>query len=133
MAFDADNELLQDFLIEAGELLDALDTQLVSLEQMPDDKDLLNAIFRAFHTIKGGAGFLEVTPLVEVCHRAEDIFNLLRNGELKVTPAIMDVMLRVLDALNTMFANLRAGEFPDSVGAPFLKEIEALSSSQKPS
>jgi two-component system chemotaxis sensor kinase CheA len=133
MAFDADNELLQDFLIEAGELLDALDTQLVGLEQMPDDKDLLNAIFRAFHTIKGGAGFLEVTPLVEVCHRAEDIFNLLRNGELKVTPAIMDVMLRVLDALNTMFANLRAGGFPDSVGTAFLKEIEALSSSQKPS
>jgi two-component system, chemotaxis family, sensor kinase CheA len=132
MAFEADNELLQDFLIEAGELLDALDTQLVGLEQMPDDKDLLNAIFRAFHTIKGGAGFLEVTPLVEVCHRAEDIFNLLRNGELKVTPAIMDVMLRVLDALNTMFANLRAGGFPDSVGPEFLKEIEALSSSQKP-
>lgn len=132
MAFDADNELLQDFLIEAGELLDALDTQLVGLEQMPDDKDLLNAIFRAFHTIKGGAGFLEVTPLVEVCHRAEDIFNLLRNGELKVTPAIMDVMLRVLDALNTMFANLRAGGFPDSVGSAFLQEIEALSNSQKP-
>lgn len=132
MAFDADNELLQDFLIEAGELLDALDSQLVSLEQMPDDKDLLNAIFRAFHTIKGGAGFLEVTPLVDVCHRAEDIFNLLRNGELKVTPAIMDVMLRVLDALNTMFANLRAGGFPDSVGTAFLQEIEALSSSQKP-
>lgn len=57
MAFDADNELLQDFLIEAGELLDALDTQLVGLEQMPDDKDLLNAIFRAFHTIKGGLAF----------------------------------------------------------------------------
>lgn len=131
MAFEADNELLQDFLIEAGELLDALDTQLVGLEQMPEDKDLLNAIFRAFHTIKGGAGFLEVTPLVEVCHRAEDIFNLLRNGELKVTPAIMDVMLRVLDALNTMFASLRAGEFPDSVGVAFLNEIEALSSSQK--
>lgn len=131
MAFEADNELLQDFLIEAGELLDALDTQLVGLEQMPEDKDLLNAIFRAFHTIKGGAGFLEVTPLVEVCHRAEDIFNLLRNGELKVTPAIMDVMLRVLDALNTMFANLRAGEFPESVGVAFLNEIEALSGSQK--
>lgn len=131
MAFDADNELLHDFLTEAGELLDALDTQLVELEQKPDDKDLLNAIFRAFHTIKGGAGFLEVTPLVEVCHRAEDIFNLLRNGELKVTPAIMDVMLRVLDALNTMFANLHSGVFPESVGAAFLNEIEALASSQQ--
>ncbi|MHB8919473.1 MAG: chemotaxis protein CheA [Halothiobacillus sp.] len=131
MAFEPENELLQDFLIEAGELLDALDTQLVGLEQAPNDKELLNAIFRAFHTIKGGAGFLEVTPLVEVCHRAEDIFNLLRNGELTVTSAIMDVMLRVLDALNSMFASLRSGVLPPSVGAAFLREIEALSHSQK--
>lgn len=131
MAFEPENELLQDFLIEAGELLDALDSQLVGLEQAPNDKELLNAIFRAFHTIKGGAGFLEVTPLVEVCHRAEDIFNLLRNGELTVTPAIMDVMLRVLDALNSMFASLRRGVLPPSVGAPFLHEIELLSHSQK--
>lgn len=131
MAFEPENELLQDFLIEAGELLDALDSQLVGLEQAPNDKELLNAIFRAFHTIKGGAGFLEVTPLVEVCHRAEDIFNLLRNGALTVTPAIMDVMLRVLDALNSMFASLRQGVLPPSVGAPFLREIEVLSHSQK--
>jgi two-component system chemotaxis sensor kinase CheA len=131
MAFEPTNELLQDFLIEAGELIDALDSQLVGLEQAPNDKELLNAIFRAFHTIKGGAGFLEVTPLVEVCHRAEDIFNLLRNGELTVTPAIMDVMLRVLDALNSMFSSLRQGVLPPSVGAAFLREIEVLSHSQK--
>lgn len=130
MAFEPDNELLQDFLIEAGELLDALDTQLIGLEQAPSDKNLLNAIFRAFHTIKGGAGFLEVSPLVEVCHRAEDTFNLLRNGELTVTPALMDVMLRVLDALNGMFDSLRAGQFPPSVGPEFLKEIELLATSQ---
>ncbi|WP_407274965.1 chemotaxis protein CheA [Halothiobacillus sp. DCM-1] len=126
MAFEPDNELLQDFLIEAGELLDALDNQLVDLEQSPNDKDLLNAIFRAFHTIKGGAGFLEVTPLVEVCHRSEDIFNLLRNGELTVNPGIMDVMLRVLDVLNEMFASLRNGVLPEGVGAAFLQEIENL-------
>ncbi|MGC8697785.1 MAG: Hpt domain-containing protein, partial [Halothiobacillus sp.] len=131
MAFEPTNELLQDFLIEAGELIDALDSQLVGLEQAPNDKDLLNAIFRAFHTIKGGAGFLEVTPLVEVCHRAEDIFNLLRTGELTVTPAIMDVMLRVLDALNSMFASLRQGVLPPSVGAPFLHEIEVLAHAHK--
>jgi len=130
MAFEPENELLQDFLIEAGELLDALDTQLVGLEQAPSDKNLLNAIFRAFHTIKGGAGFLEVGALVEVCHRAEDTFNLLRNGELTVTPALMDVMLRVLDALNSMFASLRAGQLPPSVGPDFLQEIEALARSQ---
>ncbi len=126
MAFEPDNELLQDFLIEAGELLDALDNQLVDLEQTPSDKNLLNAIFRAFHTIKGGAGFLEVTPLVEVCHRAEDIFNLLRNDELTVTPGIMDVMLRVLDVLKEMFATLRAGTLPESVPPAFLQEIENL-------
>lgn len=130
MAFEPENELLQDFLIEAGELLDALDSQLVGLEQAPSDKNLLNAIFRAFHTIKGGAGFLEVGALVEVCHRAEDTFNLLRNGELTVTPALMDVMLRVLDALNSMFASLRSGLLPPSVGSDFLKEIEALARSQ---
>ncbi|ANJ66615.1 chemotaxis protein CheA [Halothiobacillus diazotrophicus] len=130
MAFEPDNELLQDFLIEAGELLDALDTQLIGLEQAPSDKNLLNAIFRAFHTIKGGAGFLEVLPLVEVCHRAEDTFNLLRNGELTVTPALMDVMLRVLDALKGMFDSLRAGQLPPSVGPEFLKEIELLATSQ---
>ncbi len=132
MAFEPDNELLQDFLIEAGELLDALDNQLVDLEQAPKDKDLLNAIFRAFHTIKGGAGFLEVTPLVEVCHRAEDIFNLLRNGELSVTPGIMDVMLRVLDALNGMFASLRGGVLPAGVGSAFLHEIEQLAHADSP-
>lgn len=132
MAFEPDNELLQDFLIEAGELLDALDNQLVDLEQSPNDKDLLNAIFRAFHTIKGGAGFLEVTPLVEVCHRAEDVFNLLRNGELVVTPDIMDVMLRVLDALNSMFASLRSGVLPDGVGSAFLKDIENLAHRDAP-
>lgn len=132
MAFEPDNELLQDFLIEAGELLDALDNQLVELEQAPNDKDLLNAIFRAFHTIKGGAGFLEVTPLVEVCHRGEDIFNLLRNDELSVTPGIMDVMLRVLDALKGMFDSLRNGVLPDSVAPSFLHEIERLAHSGSP-
>jgi len=126
MAFEPDNELLQDFLVEAGELLDALDSQLVALEQSPTDKDLLNAIFRAFHTIKGGAGFLEVTPLVEVCHEAEDVFNLLRNGELTVSSDIMDVMLRVLDVLNDMFAQLREGQLPEAADPELVRAITAL-------
>ena len=97
MSFEADEEILQDFLVEAGEILEQLNEQLVELEQRPNDSDLLNAVFRGFHTIKGGASFLSLTPLVEVCHRAEDVFNLLRNGEVEVTAQIMDVMLPVLD------------------------------------
>ncbi|MCI0660971.1 MAG: Hpt domain-containing protein, partial [Acidobacteria bacterium] len=68
MSVEFDDEILQDFLVEAGELLDELGKQLVELEQTPEDFDLLNAIFRSFHTIKGGAGFLNIVPLVSVCH-----------------------------------------------------------------
>jgi len=93
MSFDADDEILQDFLIEAGEMLETLNEELVELEQRPEDSDLLNSVFRSFHTIKGGAGFLALNPLVELCHRAEDVFNMLRNGELVVNAKIMDVML----------------------------------------
>ena len=126
MAFEPDNELLQDFLIEAGELLNGLDQQLIELEQSPDDADRLNSVFRAFHTIKGGAGFLEVHPLVEVCHRAEDIFNLLRNHEITMNSRIMDVMLQVIDVLNDMFDALRGGQYPEDVSKAFLEEIERL-------
>lgn len=132
MAFQADNELLQDFLIEAGELLNGLDQQLIELEQSPDDADRLNSVFRAFHTIKGGAGFLEVHPLVEVCHRAEDIFNLLRNHEITMNSRIMDVMLQVIDVLNDMFDSLRGGQYPEDVSKAFLKEIEALAHQDGP-
>lgn len=73
MAIDLDDEIVQDFLVEAGEILEKLNGQLVELEQMPDDYDLLNAIFRGFHTIKGGAGFLNLTALIDICHRSEDV------------------------------------------------------------
>ena len=66
MPFEADNEILQDFLIEAGEILEKLGEQLVELEHSPTDRELLNAVFRGFHTVKGGAGFLNIIPLVEV-------------------------------------------------------------------
>jgi len=126
MSLNADPELLQDFLIEAGELLDGLDEQLIELERTPDDRALLNAVFRGFHTIKGGAGFLELHPLVEVCHRAEDVFNLLRNGERGVDAQLMDVMLRVLDTLKSMFVALREGDMPDHADAGLLRDLEAL-------
>ena len=126
MALDADNEILQDFLVEAGELLEGLNEQLVELEQSPDDSDLLNAVFRSFHTIKGGAGFLELDPLVEVCHRAEDVFNLLRSGEKSVDADLMDVILRALDVLNDMFASLQEGEEPATPDPELLAALDRL-------
>ena len=85
MNLDADDEILQDFVVEATEILDQMGEQLVDLEQQPEDTDLLNAIFRGFHTVKGGAGFLSITHLVEACHRAEDVFNVLRQGQRTVS------------------------------------------------
>jgi len=126
MSFDPDDEILQDFLVEAGEILELLGEQLVELEQNSDSADLLNAVFRGFHTIKGGAGFLNLTPLVELCHRAEDVFNLLRNGERAVDAKVMDVILPVLDSLNTMFDQINSGVEPDDADPEQLRALEAI-------
>lgn len=109
MSFDADEEILQDFLVEAGEILELLSEQLVELEGRPDDMHLLNAIFRGFHTVKGGAGFLQLNELVSCCHIAENVFDILRKGERRVTPELMDVVLQALDSVNAMFQEVRGG------------------------
>ena len=114
MPIDLNDEIVQDFLVEAGELLERLGEQLVDLETQPEDTELLNSVFRSFHTIKGGAGFIGLDPLVNVCHRAEDVFNLLRQGERRVDPYLMDVILKALDTVNEMFASVRAGS--DQIG-----------------
>ena len=103
MSFEADEEILQDFLVEAGEILELLSEQLVELENDVDNADLLNAIFRGFHTVKGGAGFLSLNELVDVCHGAENIFDLLRTGKRTVNADLMDTILSALDTINEMF------------------------------
>src|SRR5680860_995433 len=110
MSFDGDEEILQDFLVEAGEILELLSEQLVDLEQNPDDSNLLNAIFRGFHTVKGGAGFLQLEALVNCCHSAENVFDILRNHKRQVDSELMDVVLEVLDHVNAMFEQVRNRE-----------------------
>ncbi len=124
MAIDLEDEILQDFLVEAGEILELLGEQLVELEQSPEDQDLLNAIFRGFHTVKGGAGFLAIDALVGVCHKAEDVFNVLRQGDRKVTPDLMDVVLQVLDIVNEMFDNIRSGVDPEPAEQELLDTLQ---------
>jgi two-component system chemotaxis sensor kinase CheA len=112
MSFSDDDDILQDFLVEAGEILEQLSEQLVELEQRPDDKDLLNAIFRGFHTVKGGAGFLQLDAMVECCHVTENLFDILRNGKRVVTSELMDVVLQALDTVNSQFSDVKQGSAP---------------------
>ena len=126
MSFDADEEILQDFLVEAGEILELLSEQLVELESRPDDMDLLNAIFRGFHTVKGGAGFLQLNELVECCHIAENVFDILRKGARRVTPELMDVVLQALDAVNEMFSQVRERTEPTPASPELLAALARL-------
>lgn len=111
-----DDEILADFLMEAGEIIDQLGGQLVELEKAPWDVDLLNEIFRGFHTIKGGAGFLSLTTLVDVCRGAEEVFSVLRQGIQPLTAGLMDALLLVLDDIKAQFAVLQAHSPPAPAG-----------------
>ena len=122
-----DEEILSDFLVEASELVDQLNEQLVDLEHSPTDADLLNAVFRGFHTVKGGAGFLGITPLVEVCHRAENVFDKIRNGDISYDAQAADVILRAFDVISDSIEALNAGErdLPEN-DAGLLHELDML-------
>ena len=104
--FSGMEDLLQDFLQEASDLLSDVDNKLVDLEKMPDDRGLLNDIFRGFHTVKGGAGFLNATELVTLCHLTENLFDRLRNGELELTPELMDIIMAATKGVREMFGEL---------------------------
>jgi two-component system chemotaxis sensor kinase CheA len=125
-----DDEILQDFLVEAQEILDNLDSQLINLEASPNDHGLLNAVFRSFHTIKGGAGFLSLDALVEVAHKCEDVFDQLRNGKFSLNAQVMDVFFRVLDSLREMFDALRSGKVPSPAAPALLEELRLIASGQ---
>lgn len=107
-------EILEEFLIEADEILSGLDQDLIELEENPDDKELLNKIFRGMHTLKGGAGFLGLTSVVEIAHKIEDIFNKLRNDELKLTSEMMDIIFEGVDKLKESIEMIKESEeIPD--------------------
>ena len=126
MSFADDEEILQDFLVEAGEILEQLSEELVDLEQRPEDKDLLNAIFRGFHTVKGGAGFLQINTMVECCHVTENLFDILRNGKRSVTSELMDVVLQALDAVNSQFEAVQQRTEPEAAAPELLAALGKL-------
>jgi len=127
MAIDLDDEILQDFLVEAGEIIELLSEQLVELEQSPEDAEILNAVFRGFHTVKGGAGFLALDAMVDTCHVCEDVFNVLRQGDRKVSPNLMDAVLQGLDCVQLMFQEIQTGAEPTPAPQSLLETLKVYS------
>ena len=130
--FSGMEELLQDFLTESSELLSDVDNKLVELEKRPGDVNLLNDIFRGFHTIKGGAGFLNVNPLVTLCHRTENLFDKLRNNELQLSPELMDSILEATGTVRDMFDFLGQQRMPPQPDAALIERLEAALRGESP-
>ncbi|HLA36296.1 MAG TPA: chemotaxis protein CheA [Rhodocyclaceae bacterium] len=128
--FQGMEDLLQDFLVEAGDLLSGVDNKLVDLEQNPSDHALLNEIFRGFHTIKGGAGFLNAAELVTLCHLTENLFDRLRNGEMSISGELMDVIMAATAGVREMFAQLEFGTQPDAADPVVLSKLKAALAGQ---
>jgi two-component system chemotaxis sensor kinase CheA len=122
--FSGMEDLLQDFLVEATDLLSGVDNKLVDLEKSPHDRGLLNDIFRGFHTIKGGAGFLNATELVTLCHLTENLFDKLRNGELAITAEAMDVIMAATGTVREMFHSLEQGVQPQAADAGLIASLK---------
>jgi two-component system chemotaxis sensor kinase CheA len=118
-------ELLQDFLLEATDMLSEVDSKLMDLEKRPDDSKLLNEIFRGFHTIKGGAGFLNATELVTLCHLTENLFDKLRNRELTLSAELMDVIFAATAEVRRMFGSLQQSLQPSAAPADLIDNLKA--------
>ncbi len=123
-------EIAADFVVEARELLEDLGGQLVELEHDPADRERLNAVFRAFHTLKGGAGFLGVTPLVELCHAAEETLGAVRSGAAQLLDRHFDAAQQSLDWLQAMVDAIDAGtevpHAPQALIAGFALDAEII-------
>ena len=123
--FQGMEDLLQDFLVEATDLLSGVDNKLVDLEKNPQDKGLLNDIFRGFHTIKGGAGFLNAMELVTLCHLTENLFDKLRNGQMEISNEAMDVIMAATGTVRDMFGSLERGVQPSPADPSLLASLRA--------
>jgi two-component system, chemotaxis family, sensor kinase CheA len=118
-------ELLSDFLLEAGEMLSDVDSKLMELEKRPGDNGLLNEVFRGFHTIKGGAGFLNATELVTLCHLTENLFDKLRNRDLILSAELMDVIFAATAEVKKMFGSLQQSQQPQAAPQHILDNLKS--------
>ncbi len=127
-------EILEDFLVEAFELIEQLDQNLVELETKPDDLNLLNSIFRVAHTVKGSSSFLSFDVLTELTHHMEDVLNKARHGDLKITPSIMDVVLESIDMMKSLLYSIRDNGNDRAAGikiSDICERLDAISSGKR--
>jgi two-component system chemotaxis sensor kinase CheA len=126
------SDICADFLVEVGEILDQLGEQMVALEHAPTDRECLNAVFRGFHTIKGGAGFLDFTPMVAICHAVEDRLNAARTGVAPLDAEAFDGAQQSLDLLTDMLHSVSAGLAPTPAPDALLASLRAGACAQTP-
>ncbi|MBA3024678.1 MAG: chemotaxis protein CheA [Sideroxydans sp.] len=117
-------DLLSDFLMEAGDMLSDVDSKLMELEKSPGESGLLNEIFRGFHTIKGGAGFLNAGELVTLCHLTENLFDKLRNKELTLSAELMDVIFAATAEVRHMFGALQKNQQPQAAPVEIISALK---------
>ena len=127
-----DQELLADFLTEAGDMVDALGEQIVAFEQSDADPEQLNALFRVFHTMKGSAGFLEIQPMVDLCHAAEELMGAVRKGALDISPEIIDGISQSVSWLDQALAELSNGEAITPADPALIASLEAACRGESP-
>ena len=130
--FSGMEDLLQDFLQEASDLLSDVDNKLVDLEKDPEDRRLLNDIFRGFHTIKGGAGFLNAAELVTLCHLTENLFDKLRNAEMHLTPELMDTIMAATQGVRSMFGELSQAVQPRPASPEVIHALRVALNEEEP-
>ncbi|WAW11227.1 chemotaxis protein CheA [Oxalobacter vibrioformis] len=118
-------DMLKEFVVEALDLASQVEEHLLTLERHPDDQDTINAVFRSFHTIKGGAGFMGLAPMVEACHLTENLFDGMRTGKVPVTPDAIEASLQASSFVGYQLSELHNGAAPDELSA-FPPEIEAM-------
>ncbi len=111
------DDMLKDFVVEAMDLAVNVEEHLLCLERDPDNKETLNAVFRSFHTIKGGAGFMNLPALVAACHLTENLFDALRTGAAPVTPIAIEAALQASGFVADQLTELANGSAPESLPA----------------
>ncbi|WP_199710534.1 chemotaxis protein CheA [Noviherbaspirillum cavernae] len=111
------DDMLKEFVVEALDLATNVEEHLLSLERRPDDTDALNALFRSFHTIKGGAGFMNLPAIVSACHLTENLFDALRTGQVPVTPTAIEAGLQASGFVADQLTKLAHGDAPESLPA----------------
>src|SRR5690606_35985439 len=117
------DDMLKDFVVEAMDLALNVEAYLLKLEKSPDDMEALNAVFRSFHTIKGGAGFMNITPMVSACHLTENLFDALRNGKVPVTQSAIDAALEASGFVADQLSELHDGALVEAL-QPLPSDLE---------